>query len=79
MRGWKVILGLGLGLLVVWMLAGCSDVLVEAKRQDGGVERIRVDGGESWGDYDDKLRFFSKSKKDQNDDLSIMLKKESTF
>jgi hypothetical protein len=79
MRGWKVIWELGLGLLVVWMLAGCSDVLLEAKRKDGGVERIRVDSDSCTDYYEDKLRFFNKSKKEQNDDLSIILKKESTF
>jgi len=68
-------LGLGLAALV---LAGCSGVLVESKQKDGQVERVKIDGGESWDSYDDKPRYpFTKKK--NFDEMSIMLKREATF
>ncbi len=81
MTGWQKSWGLGMGLILLLTVAGCSDVLVEAKRPDGGVERVRVDGGESWTSYDDKPRNpYTKAKKDDpQSDMTIMLKKESTF
>ena len=68
-------------MIMLLALSGCSDVLVESKRSDGGLERIRVDGGESWTAYDDRSRNpYSKAKKDDpQNDMCIMLKKESTF
>lgn len=68
-------LGLALAALV---LAGCSGVLMESKQDDGRVERVKVDGGESWDSYDDKPRY-PYTKKKALEDMSIMLKKESTF
>jgi len=81
MNGWQKGCMLGMGLILLLALTGCSDVLVESKRLDGGVERLRVDGGESWTTYDDKSRNpYSKVKKDDpQNDMCIMLKKESTF
>ncbi len=64
--------------LVALLGAGCSGVLLESKRPDGGLERVKIDGGESWDTYDDKPRYHQ-SKSKLLDDLSIMLKKESTF
>jgi len=72
------------GLLLALMLAalvvtGCSGVLYESKSEDGREDRLRIDQGESWSTYDDKPRKpDSKAKKDQ-DDKSILLKKELTF
>jgi len=68
-------LGLALAALV---LAGCSGVLMESKQDDGRVDRVKVDGGESWDSYDDKPRY-PYTKKKALEDMSIMLKKESTF
>jgi hypothetical protein len=79
MGGWKKCCWLGLGLIAILMLTSCSESLVEAKRRDGGVERIRVDSDSLTDNYEDKLRFHNRSKKEQDDDLSIILKKESTF
>ena len=76
--GWRARWGLAAALLII-LLGGCSDVLVQAKRDDGGVERVRVDSDCLTDSYEDKLRIFNRSKKEQNDDLSIMLKQESTF
>jgi hypothetical protein len=59
-------------LLVSW---GCSGILMETKQEDGRVERIKVDGCESWSFYEDKPRLPGK----RGDDLGIMLKKEATF
>lgn len=72
--------GWWLGLMLAVLLgAGCSGVLYESKYEDGREERLKIDQGESWGTYDDKPRKpDSRAKKDQ-DDMSIMLKKESTF
>jgi hypothetical protein len=63
---------------MVLLGSGCSGVLLESKREDGKVERLRVDGGESWSSYDDKPRSPYQDGK-RLDDLSIMLKKEATF
>jgi hypothetical protein len=68
---------LGLALTAL-LLAGCSGVLMESKKEDGQVDRIKIDTGESWDSYDDKPRY-PYTKKKTLDDLSIMLKKESTF
>lgn len=78
MREGKFNWWLGL-LLVVLVGAGCSGVLYESKSQDGREERLKIDQGEGWSSYDDKPRKpDSRAKKDQ-DDTSIMLKRESTF
>ncbi len=78
MRGGHFSWWLGL-LLLALVGAGCSGVLYESKYEDGRAERLKIDQGESWSSYDDKPRKpDSKAKKDQ-DDTSIMLKKESTF
>jgi hypothetical protein len=64
--------------LVALVGAGCSGVLLESKRPDGGLERVKIDGVESWDIYEDKPRY-PQSKSKALDDLFIMLKKESTF
>jgi len=61
--------------LAVRVSCGCSGVLLESKSEDGAVQRLKVDGGESWSAYDDKPRIPYK----KTDDMSIMIKKESTF
>ena len=61
-------------------LSGCSGVLMESKDSSGKVERVKIDGGESWDTYDDRPRQpFSNSKKHGLDDLGLMLKSEKTF
>jgi hypothetical protein len=77
MAGPKTSWGLILALAVL-LGAGCSGVLFESKHEDGRVERLRVDGVESWSTYDDKPRNPSQDGK-KLEDLSIMLKKEATF
>ncbi len=64
--------------LAALVLAGCSGVLMESKQDDGRVDRVKVDGGESWDSYDDKPRY-PYTKKKALDDMSIILKNESTF
>jgi hypothetical protein len=61
--------------LIIMLVCGCSGVLLETKQEDGTVQRIKVDGGESWSVYDDKPRIPNK----KYDDMSIMLKQEATF
>jgi hypothetical protein len=66
-------------LAALFLLAGCADgVLFQKQVADGGVQRLRIDGGEIWGDLDITPRSRSQTSKD-NDDYCIMLKKESTF
>jgi hypothetical protein len=65
------------GVLAILLGAGCSGVLLESQHEDGRVERLRVEGGESWSTYDDKPRL--PQSKSKYEDLGIMLKKESTF
>lgn len=66
---------LGLALTLLWGI-GCSGVLLESKQEDGRVERLVIDGGESWSTYEDKPRLPQSRTKDE---YSIMLKKEATF
>lgn len=63
------------------LMFGCSGVLMESKHDDGRVERVKVDPGESWDTYDDKPRPNAtvKSSNKKLEDMSIILKKESTF
>ena len=77
MRSWVKICWLALALAAL-ALAGCSGVLMESKHDDGKVDRVKIDGGESWDSYDDKPRNpFTKKK--SMDDMSIILKREATF
>ena len=62
------------------LLSGCSGVLFESKDSGGKVERVKIDGGESWDTYDDRPRLrFTNSKKHGLDDMGLMLKSEKTF
>jgi len=61
-------LAMALALLVG---VGCAGILVESVSEDGSLERIRVEGGESWKVYDRNPT--------RGDDAAIILKKESTF
>ncbi len=56
--------------------AGCAGVLFESHLEDGNVQRLKVDGGESWSTYEDKPRYPQSKIKDE---YSIWLKKEATF
>lgn len=78
MAGLKKWWGLILALAVL-VGAGCSGVLFESKREDGRVERLKVDGGESWSTYDEKPRNPAQDGRKLQDEMSIMLKKEATF
>ena len=66
---------LGVALLLLWG-AGCSGVLIEKQQENGRVERLKIDGGEGWSDYDEKPRFPQTRTKDE---YYIVIKKESTF
>ena len=62
------------------LVAGCSGVLMEWKDSSGKVERLKLDGGESWDSYDNRPRLpYANSGKHGLDDMSIMLKSEKTF
>jgi hypothetical protein len=66
---------LGLALLLLWGV-GCSGVLMESKQEDGRVDRVKIDGGESWSTYEERSRFPRTKTKDE---YSIVIKKEATF
>lgn len=70
---------LAIGLTMVILVSGCADgILFEKPRPDGGVQRLRIDGGEMWGDMEITPRYRSQKSKD-NDDYCIILKNEATF
>jgi hypothetical protein len=76
--------GRGMRRLLPWALAamvlvsGCA--LLESRDDNGKVERVRLDAGESWDSYDDRPRQpYVNSGKHGLDDMSIMLKSEKTF
>jgi hypothetical protein len=60
------------------LLSGCGGVLFESKRNDGKGESLKIDSGEGWQDYDNPSRF-PYSKRNSNDEMSIMLKSVKTF
>jgi hypothetical protein len=62
---------LGLALIVLLGVIGCSGVLQELQREDGQTERLRVSGGESWKSWDRNAT--------RPDESAFFLKKESTF
>ncbi len=72
---WKIA---ALFMAVVWLVAGCDGILYQKPHANGGVDRLRIDGGEDWGDYDVTPRYQSQKKKDQ-DGYYMMLKSEKTF
>ena len=71
-------------ILVVFTLAvavlatGCNGVLYEKKEANGQMQRLRLDQGESWSDYDTTPRYRSQKSKDL-DDYGLMLRNELTF
>jgi hypothetical protein len=83
MADWVKNWGLRLALAALLLVCGCSGVLHESKYDDGHVERLKLDGGESWDAYDDKPRPNADvkipKKLEPLEGLGIMLKKEATF
>ncbi len=68
-----------LGLALLTLLAGCADgVIYQKQHASGQVDRLRIDGGGDWDDYDITPRYQSQKKKDQ-DGYYMMLKTEKTF
>jgi hypothetical protein len=65
--------------LLMAMAIGCSGVLFESKREDGNVERLRLEGGGgNWDTFDYKPREpFKEGRK--LDETSVFLKKETSF
>jgi hypothetical protein len=66
------------GAVLLALLSGCSGVLFESKEEGGKVERLKLDTGESWDKYDIHPRD-PYSKRNPQDEKSIMLLKEMTF
>lgn len=72
---------LGAGLLAIalaFLLGGCNGVLYEKKESNGTEQRVYLDSGVPWSGYDTTPRYRTLKNKDQ-DDIGIILKKESTF
>lgn len=80
MIGKKSMKWLAVLMIVLFLVAGCAElgVLYEKPRVDGGVDRLRIDGGENWSEYDITPRYQSQKPKDQ-DGYYMMLKSEKTF
>ncbi len=60
-----------LALAILLGVAGCSGILQELQYDDGKVERLRIQGGETWKSWDRNPY--------RGDDSSVLLKKEATF
>jgi len=60
------------------LLSGCSGVLFESKGDGGTSERLKLDSGEGWENYDTPPRY-PYSKRNSYDEMSIMLKSVRTF
>lgn len=63
--GWLAVI------LALLLEAGCSGVIAEMTKEDGSKERLRIQGGEKWKDYDRNPL--------KEDGTCFILKKESTF
>lgn len=61
---------LGWALAVLLITTGCSGIFQELQYEDG-VERLRIQGGESWKSWDRNPY--------KGDESSVFLKKEATF
>jgi hypothetical protein len=70
MTGGKKVWWLGLALAVM-LSAGCAGILTQLYHEDGTEERLRVQSGERWSNWDHNSR--------REDGFGLMLKKESTF
>ena len=75
MAVWKTWGWLGLALLLLGC-SGCSGVLYEKPLENGGVDRLKIDGGESWDTYEYRSVYPRTRTKDE---YSIVIKKEATF
>jgi hypothetical protein len=62
---------LGLALAVLLGVMGCAGILQESRYNDGQVERLRIQGGESWKTWDRNST--------KEDATAVILKKEATF
>lgn len=62
---------LALSLAIMLGTAGCAGILQESQYDDGKVERLRIQGGESWKTWDRNPT--------KGDSGAVMLKKEATF
>ena len=62
---------LGLALAVLLGAVGCSGILQELQYEDGSVQRLRIQSGESWKTWDRNST--------REDESSVFLKKEATF
>lgn len=71
---------LALGVALLWLAVGCAEpgVLLQKQREDGGVQRLRLDSAEGWSEFDTTPRYRSQKSKDQ-DGYGIMMKNEATF
>lgn len=78
LNGWLTKPWLVWALAAAVLLSGCSGVLTETKDEGGKVERLRFDTGEGWDSYDIHPRD-PYSKRNSQDEKSIMLLKEMTF
>jgi hypothetical protein len=78
MAGWKFYGLIALVMVVLFFAGGCNGVLYQKQDPNGRTERLRLDGGEDWGDYDITPRYYSQKRKDQ-DGYYMMLKSERTF
>jgi hypothetical protein len=65
-------------LAVTVALSGCSGVLFESKEGSGNSEYLKLDSGEGWESYDTHPRY-PYSKRNSQDEMSIMLKSVKTF
>jgi len=64
--------------LLILLVGGCNGVLYEKQKDNGQVERLCMDQGETWGSYKITPRYSSQIPTILND-LCIMLRTEQTF
>jgi hypothetical protein len=77
--------GQGINRWLPWILAamvlasGCSGVLMQSKDSNGQEERVKIDTMKSWSNYGIQPRDHSSKNDNPNDNMGVLLLKESTF
>jgi hypothetical protein len=81
----KGLTGKGINRWLPWILAamvlasGCSGVLMQSKDSNGQTERVKLNTMGTWSDYGIRPRDHTSRNDNPNDNMGVMLMKESTF
>jgi hypothetical protein len=61
------------------LASGCSGVLMQSQDSNGQTEQVKLSTMGSWSSYDIRPRDHSSRNDNPNDNMGVMLMKQSTF